>query len=600
MPSFPTFTELLLHRVAERPDQDAYIFLHDSSTAVEPEHVTYQQLDLRARHLGAWLQERDLLGERVLMLYANGLEFAKAFAGCLYAGVVAVPSPLPDGHGQAANRVGGIVRDAGIGVVLTDLESHAAVTAWLEREGLDQVECLATDGPVPADPDAWTKPGFGPSHLAFLQYTSGSTSDPKGVMVSHRNLLANQEVLKDVLGTTDGDMLGSWLPYFHDMGLIGFLLHALHLGSTLVLMSPTSFLKRPYRWLEMVSDYQVSLCGGPNFAYDLCTRRVTDEQLAGLDLSSWRSALNGSEPIRAQTLADFADRFAAAGFRRGALHPGYGMAEATLGVSGSPLLTEPVVRTVSARSLERNQLEEAVDGELSLTLVSSGRVHGFDLRVVDPETREVLADGQVGEIWLRGASVAVGYWQREDATEEIFHAVTADGESGFLRTGDLGTVFDRELFVTGRCKELLIFQGRNVYPQDVEQVVQGFAPVLGQGPGVVFTVPAEDREVAVVVQEIRPGAVAGLDLEALAASVQWGVSREFDIPVGAVLLAKPGTVRKTTSGKLQRSLMRKLFLDGEVHGIEEVLSAEVSKLIGRPAPELPAASAPTSVSVLAG
>ena len=581
MPSFPTFTELLLHRVAERPDQDAYIFLHDSSTAVEPEHVTYQQLDLRARHLGAWLQERDLLGERVLMLYANGLEFAKAFAGCLYAGVVAVPSPLPDGHGQAANRVGGIVRDAGIGVVLTDLESHAAVTAWLEREGLDQVECLATDGPVPADPDAWTKPGFGPSHLAFLQYTSGSTSDPKGVMVSHRNLLANQEVLKDVLGTTDGDMLGSWLPYFHDMGLIGFLLHALHLGSTLVLMSPTSFLKRPYRWLQMIGDYKVTVGGGPNFAYDLCLRRITDEQLATLDLSSWVGACNGAEPVRAETLRAFTERFAPAGFRAESFFPCYGMAETTLLVSGSPRGEAPVEWLADAAALEQGSLLRARGDGPTRALVSSGIVRDFDVRIVDPEAFVQQDDGAVGEIWIKGESVAPGYWNRPEVNKEIFDAGIAGAvgpdASGWLRTGDLGVLTDGQLYVTGRLKEMVIINGRNLYPHDVERAVQSLDPALGAGAGSVFAVDT-GLEHLVVVQEVRANA-SNTDLPTLLTKIQHLLGREFNIPAGTVLLVRPGTIRKTTSGKIQRTLMRKLFLQGGITTLHEKIDVELAALV---------------------
>ncbi|MEY9870872.1 acyl-CoA synthetase (AMP-forming)/AMP-acid ligase II [Streptacidiphilus sp. MAP12-33] len=582
--NFPTFTDLVRHRVAEHPERDAYIFLHDSSDNQEPEHLTYAGLDLEARRLGSWLQGRELFGERVLMLYNHGLAFSKAFAGCLYAGAVAVPSPLPGGHGQAFSRVTGIVRDAGVRVVLTDRANVDDVTDWLEAEGLsEEVECLATDTPDYGDADAWTPPPLGPEDLAFLQYTSGSTSDPKGVMVSHRNLLANEECLVEILGTTPGGTLGSWLPYFHDMGLIGFILQAPYQGSTLVQMSPVSFLKRPHRWLEMISEYRVEVCGGPNFAYDLCTRRITDAQLAGLDLSCWKSALNGAEPIRAASIHAFAERFAAVGFDRGALHPGYGMAETTLGVTGSVRGVEPIVRAASAAELENNRLADAAEGESSRSVVSCGRVVGFDLRIVDPESHEELPEGGVGEIWVRGESVARGYWNRDEVNRETFGAHTTSGAGPFLRTGDLGALLEGELYVTGRRKEVLIFQGRNVYPQDVEQVVQGFNPLLGQGPGSVFTVPVGGREVAVVVQEIR-NAGPDTDLESLAQSVQWGVSREFDVPVGGVLLAKPGTVRKTTSGKIQRSLMQKLFLDGKLEGIQEVLSPEVAARIGRPVP----------------
>ncbi|MEV5873043.1 fatty acyl-AMP ligase [Streptomyces sp. NPDC052101] len=588
MPAFTNFTDLVLDRVRQHPDQDAYVFLHDDGADVRPEHLTYRELDTEARRLASWLQGRGLQGERVLMLYDHGLAFTKAFTGCLYAGAVAVPSPLPGGHGQAFSRVTGIVRDAGVRTVLTDRASAEEVTDWLESEGLGEVECLVTDEPGYGDPKAWRAPEIEPDDLAFLQYTSGSTSEPKGVMVSHSNLLANEEVLSVVLGTGPEDRLGSWLPYFHDMGLIGFILHAQYLGTTLFQMAPVSFLKRPLRWLEMISRHRITVCGGPNFAYDLCTRRITDEQLATLDLSCWKAAVNGAEPIRASSIREFAERFAAAGFRAGAIHPGYGMAEATLGVTGSAPGVAPRVRSASAERLERDELADAAPGETSRTVVSCGRPYGFDLRIVHPETREVLPEGRVGEIWLRGASVARGYWRREEVNQEIFGALTGDGEGPFLRTGDLGVLDDGELYVTGRRKELLIFQGRNVYPQDIEQAVQSLLPALATGPGSVFTVEADGRDVAVVLQEVRPRDVAGTDLEALVQTVQWGVSREFDVPVGGVLLVRPGTVRKTTSGKIQRALMKQLFCAGEITAVQEVLTPEVARLIGR---ELPAAVA---------
>ncbi|MET8629337.1 fatty acyl-AMP ligase [Kitasatospora sp. NPDC004669] len=580
--NFPTFTDLVRHRTQEHPERDAYIFLHDSSGSHVPEHLTYAGLDREARRLASWLQQRGLFGERVLMLYDHGLAFTKAFMGCLYAGVVAVPSPLPDGQGRAFSRVTGIVRDANVRVVLTDQANVEDVREWLRSEQLgERVECLATDTPDYGAPETWQQPQFGPEHLAFLQYTSGSTSDPKGVMVSHCNLLANAAVFSEILGTTPEDVLGSWLPYFHDLGLIGFILHALYLGTTLVQMSPASFLKRPHRWLEMISEYRVAVCGGPNFTYDLCTRRITDTQLADVDLSCWKSALNGAEPIRASSVRAFAERFAGAGFSAGALHSAYGMAEATLIVSGSVVGVTPVIRTVSAFALENNRLIDAAEGETARSVVSCGPVVGFDLRIVDPETREELSEGTVGEIWLRGESVACGYWDRDEVNREIFGAHTATGAGPFLRTGDLGALVEGELYVTGRRKEVLIFQGRNVYPQDVEQVVQGFDPLLGQGPGSVFTVEAGGRDVAVVVQEVR-GAPQGIGLESLAQSVQWGVSRAFDVPVGGVLLVRRGTVRKTTSGKIQRSLMRRLFLEGKLEAFQELLTPEVAARIGRP------------------
>ncbi|WP_258025223.1 fatty acyl-AMP ligase [Streptomyces bambusae] len=581
-----TFTDVLRERAAHLSGRDALVFLHERpGGGTEAEHLTYGELDRAARSLAVRLREHGAQGQPVPLLYPPGPGFLKAFAGCLYAGAIAVPAPLPGDRGERLQRVSGILRDTGAQLVLTDSAHAPDVSLWLAMAGRGETVCLATDVDEAAAADPWQPPATGPDDLAFLQYTSGSTSQPRGVMVSHRNLIANMEAMRRVLGSTADDVFGSWLPHYHDMGLICHLLHPLWLGTRAVQMAPHSFIKRPVRWLRSIGEYGVTIGGGPNFSYDLCVRRTTDEQLAGLDLSSWRLAINGAEPVRPTTLEAFADRFAPAGLRREALYPAYGLAEATLVVSGGRPGEPFRTRTVDAAGLEYDELRPPRPGQPVRTLVGSGAVRDFAVRIVDPVTGGEVPDGRVGEIWVRGDSVAQGYWRRPAETARTFHAVVDDGESDFLRTGDLGVLDGDELYVTGRLKELIILGGRNIYPQDVEWAVREREPALAGAHGAVFTVEAGNREQLVVVHEVRTETADWDRLRELARRVQILVGQDFDVPAGNVVLVRPGTLRRTTSGKIQRTLIRRLFLEGGVVGSYEVLDPAVRALV-RPRHEL--------------
>jgi acyl-CoA synthetase (AMP-forming)/AMP-acid ligase II len=583
--SFGTYTELVLAHGAELADQDAFVYLSDTAAGASAQHLTYAELDEGAKRVASWLQQRSALGRQVLVLYPSGIDFITAFVGCMYAGAVAVPAPLPAEQGQHFARVTSIVRDAQACAVLTDAASAPQVQAWLKAEGLGHIPVLATNAPGAGDASAWTEPDFGPEHLAFLQYTSGSTSSPKGVMVTHGNLLANEAAIQRASGSTRDSRIGGWLPFYHDMGLIGHILHPLWLGSSGVLMSPISFLKRPYRWLQMIDEYGVQIGGGPNFAYDLCVRRVTDEQLAKLDLSRWTVACNGAEPIRAETLEAFAERFAPAGFRREHFFPCYGMAETTLLITGTPAGRAPVQRTVNVAALERGGLTDAGPDVPARTLVSSGVVRDdFEVRIIDPDDFTEQPPGRIGEIWVKGASVCAGYWAHPVSTKDTFDAAVSGAAgaeaAGWLRTGDLGVVDHGELYVTGRLKEMILINGRNLYPHDVERAVREIDPALG-GSSAVFAVDT-GREQLVIVHEARVTAGTPTAVE-LAAKIQSAVSREFSVPVENVVLVRPGGVRRTTSGKIRRTMMRELFLAGGVGPLHEVLNREVAALI-RPAP----------------
>ncbi|MFF4402727.1 fatty acyl-AMP ligase [Streptomyces sp. NPDC001480] len=573
--AFTTFTQLIRERAAALGDADAQVFLRDFGVS---EHLTYAALDRRARGLAVRLREHGAEGRPALLLYPPGPEFLVAFVGCLYAGAIAVPAPLPGDRGERLQRVSGILRDTAATLVLTDTEHAADTSLWLAVTGRGETVCLATDLNDSAAADAWRPPRTGPDDLAFLQYTSGSTSEPRGVMVTHRNLLANQEALQRLLGTTAEDRFGNWLPHYHDMGLIAHILHPLWLGTHSVQLAPVSFIKRPVSWLRSIGEYGLTVSGGPNFCYDLCTRRVTDAHLAELDLSSWRVALCGAEPVRARTLDAFARRFAPAGLRSSALYPGYGLAEATLAVSGGEPGVPARRLTVDAAALERDEVRAPAVDAPARTLVGSGQVHDFDLRVVDPPAGVELPPGRVGEIWLRGDSVASGYWRRPLDSADTFHATLEDTPGVFLRTGDLGVVVDGELYITGRLKEVIILNGRNIYPQDVEWAIRETDPALAAGHGAVFSVGA-DREQLVVIQEARLARTDTARLRRLARGIQTLVGKDFDVPAGNVVLVRPGTLRRTTSGKIQRTLMRTLFLQGEVPALHEVLDPAVRALV---------------------
>ncbi|MFI7354930.1 fatty acyl-AMP ligase [Streptomyces avidinii] len=575
---FATFTELLRVRAAELADEDVHIFLREAAGGVEAEHLTYGQLDREARRIASCLQGYAVTGEPVLLAFSSTAEFLKAFVGCLYAGAVAVPVPMPGeaGRDKRLNRTTAVLKDTGAKLVLTETATAPEVALWLARNSRPDAACLVTDTPGIGDADAWRPVPARPDDFVFLQYTSGSVSEPRGVTVSHHNLLANQAALQKVLRTTREDRFGSWLPYFHDMGLVAHLLHPVWLGSHSVQVTPLSFVKRPLRWLRAIDEYGVTVGGGPNFSYDLCVRRVNDEQIAALDLSRWRLALNGAEPVRPESLDAFAEKFAPAGFRREALYPCYGLAEATLVVSGGAPGTPHVRKDFDRTALERDQVLRAGSGERVQTLVGCGTPVDVDVRIVDPLTHDELPAGAVGEIWLRGYGVARGYWRRPAEGVHTFLASLGGEESNFLRTGDLGMLEDGELFVTGRLKEVVIINGRNVYPQDVEWAARTVSPALTFGAGAAFSVDAGGEQL-VLVQEVRGAGSA--ELRTVAQRMQALIGKEFEIPAGNVLLVRPGTVRRTSSGKVQRTLMRALFLDGVLRGEYEVLTPDVRALV---------------------
>ena len=481
-----------------QPDQLAYAYLLDGE--VEGGRLTYAELDCKARTIGALLQSYRASGQRALLIYPTGLEFIEAFFGCLYAGVVAVPLPPPTAAQQQRTfpRLRAIANDAQPSVALTTSSILSKVEAlFTQATELATMRWVATDKVTGELAPKWQNPATTSDSLALLQYTSGSTTVPRGVMVSHENLLHNSANVNRAFELTpDSGVSVSWLPVFHDMGLTNGIVQPMYIGRPCVLLPPQSFLQRPVRWLRAISRYHGTVSGGPNFAYELCARKITPEQCENLDLSGWYAAYNGAEPVRADTLQRFAATFARYGFRPGFLYPCYGLAEATLMVSGGPLRDEPRLYAVQAAALEQNRVAEVSGQQQNVrTLVGCGHaMPGTRIVIVHPESLTRCVAEAVGEIWVSGPTVCRGYWNRPEETQRTLRAYLADsGEGPFLRTGDLGFLKDGELFVTGRLKDLIIIGGRNLYPNDIELTVEQSHPAIRSGCCAAFSVDVAAR-----------------------------------------------------------------------------------------------------------
>ncbi|MCX7568806.1 amino acid adenylation domain-containing protein [Tumebacillus sp. DT12] len=558
-----TLLELLRERAFEQPDRRAYTCWSEE----EERHLTYADVDRRARAIAALLQQRAMPGERALLLYPPGIDYLVAFFGCLYAGVLAVPAYPPRLNGNL-DRLLAVVDDCEATLALTTAEIRTGIERrFADAAGLARLQWVATEAMDEAQEEAlaaaWQAPEVEEETLAFLQYTSGSTGTPKGVMLSHGNLIDNLGLIERAFGTSADSEGVIWLPPYHDMGLIGGILQPLFTGYPMTLMAPVDFITKPLRWLQAISRTGATVSGGPNFAYDLCVQKISPDQMAGLDLSRWDTAFTGAEPIRAQTLERFAAHFASCGFRKEAFYPCYGLAEGTLFVTGGRKGQAPAERTFDETALAEGR---AVAQDGGRTLVSSGRVgsHSQLVEIIDPASGRQAATGQVGEIWAMSPSVAKGYWQREGLTEETFRAFRTDNGAGpYLRTGDLGFLLDGELYVTGRLKDLIIIRGRNHYPQDIEYTVQQSHPALRPDTGAAVAVEEGGEERLVIVQEVERAYRKG-NLAEVAEAIRRAVSERHELQVHAVVLIKPASIPKTSSGKIQRHACRDRFLDGSL------------------------------------
>ncbi|MCA3931852.1 fatty acyl-AMP ligase, partial [Burkholderia sp.] len=551
---FRTVTEILQYRGKVEPEKTAFIFLDNGES--ELTRLTYGDLDQRARSIAAGLQAIAQPGDRVLLVYPPGLEFISAWVGCLYAGLIGVPA-YPPRRNRPADRLKSIVADAGPVVALTDAATLGGIAH--RADGYSdtlELRILATDQGFDAPAGQWRAPDITPQTLALLQYTSGSTGTPKGVMISHANILSNMAVIAEASDADASAVFVSWLPVFHDMGFFGKVLLPIYLGVLSVLMAPAAFVQKPHRWLKAITKYRGTHCAAPDFAYDLCARKISDEAGEQLDLSSWRVAFNGAEPVRAESVARFSHAFASRGFHAETMRPVYGMAEATLFISGQPARSMPLVADFDADDLAQGLATRSAHGKRH-ALVSCGRVWaGHRLQIVNPETGQRCPPGRIGEIWLTGTSVGVGYWNRAEETERTFRARLDDDDAHYLRTGDLGFVDGEHLFVTGRLKDLIIVAGRNHYPQDLEQSAEASHPALAPAASAAFSINVDNVERVVVACEVRREALNTLDAEAVAAAIRRQLAEVHDVDLYAATLLKPATILRTSSGKIQRSRIR--------------------------------------------
>ncbi len=564
---------LLQKRVQENPEGPAYIFL--SGKDFQQSTLTYGRLDAQARAIAGLLQSVAERGERALLLYPPGLDFIAGFFGCLYAGIIAVPA-YPPRLNRNALRITAIAEDSEAKLAL----STAAVVGRLESltahtPGLGKMQWLATDDLPHGLAERWRAGVIKADEVAYLQYTSGSTATPRGVMITHANVLQNSGYLAKAFGHSGEDRSLSWLPHFHDLGLVHGILQPLYSGFPGYLMAPMSFLQRPLDWLRAISQFHITHSDAPNFAYELCATKILEEKIAeekiaeeekaALDLSSWTMALNGAEPVFPETMDRFAAAFAEYGFARNAFYPAYGLAEATLVVSGAREKAAAACCCVQADALQRNQIIFAGKDQPGARVLSASGMFGpgMDVEIVDPESGRRCAHNEIGEIWVSGPSIALGYWKRPEETEQTFAARLADGdERRFLRTGDLGFIHEGHLYITGRLKELIILRGRNYYPQDIERTARESCPSIQLGTGAAFSISAAAEEQLVLVQEISRHAHAAA--EEVFASIRAAIAEEHEIQAHEIVLVKAGAVPKTSSGKIQRRLCRADFLQGNL------------------------------------
>ncbi len=607
--------DLLRTRARTAPSRSAYTFLADG--VVESAHLSYQDLDARAQAIASRLRDQEAHGQRALLLYPPGLDFIVAFLGCLYAGVVAVPA-YPAKSRRALPRLRAIANDANPRFALTRAAEQARFESicagspelkevqWLATDTLvadsmsdsaesDNAESYVASGEFNPDSPA-------PDQLAFLQYTSGSTAAPRGVRVTHGSLSHNLGMIRQAFGQTSKSVIVGWLPVYHDMGLIGNLLLPLWVGARCILMSPVAFLQQPLRWLQAISRYRATTSGGPNFAYELCARKLTSTDVEGLDLTRWQVAFNGSEPVRAETLGRFAAAFESCGFRSQAFFPCYGLAEATLLVSGGHVTTRSVA-SVAERDLEQGVVTRT-DNPGERTLVGC-ELSEFapDVRIVDPESAVPCAAGRVGEIWASGPSIADGYWNRPSQTARDFGATLCDAPAfaktrclhkRWLRTGDLGFLQDGQLFVTGRLKDLIILRGRNLYPQDIEWTAERSHPAIRPGSCAAFSVDHRGEECLVIVGELerRRNHEAAQASEAL----RRAVGQSHEAPIHEVVWVRFGTILKTSSGKIRRRACRSQYLEQELRIVAtwqpKVPAADPVAFGPTPADQLPGEGAP--------
>ncbi|MGB5772601.1 MAG: AMP-binding protein [Crocosphaera sp.] len=574
---FNTLVDLLRDRSLQQPDTQTYTYLHEGET--EALSLTYAILEQQVKAIAAHLQSLEAKGERVLLLYPPGMDFIAGFFGCLYAGAIAIPA-YPPKPNQDLSRLEAIATDAQAKFVLTISPLVPYLKGrFTESPILAAVQLLDTNSIIKEPRADWKEPDINGDTLAFLQYTSGSTGKPKGVMITHNNILQNLAMGVEAAEITPQSQTVTWLPFGHNTGLVVGVIQPLYGNFPVKIMSPLDFLQKPSRWLMAISRYQATQSLAPNFAYDLASFYTTPQEREMLDLSSWELAVSGAEPIRAETLERFAKTFAPSGFRWQAFSSGYGMAESVVGISLGDKNKPPVILNIDKGELIQNRVSVRDDEDENTQKIVGCGAAGSDqkIMIVNPDTLTQCTLNQIGEIWVSGPSVAPGYWNRPDATEEAFKGYLKDtGEGPFLRTGDLGFILDDQLFVTGRLKDLIIIRGANHYPQDIELTVERSHQALRPSCGAAFSVELDSEERLVIVQEVQETALEKLDVDEVASAIRQAVSQQHQLQVYGILLLKPGTIPKTSSNKIQRHACQVGFLEESLDVVGKSIQEDVN------------------------
>lgn len=584
---FSSMVDLLRTRARARPERETYTFLVEGDWDGPRESLTLGQLDERARQIATLLSADLAPGERALLLYPPGLEFLAAFFGCLYAGVVAVPA-YPPGNRKHLPRIRSILSDSGAKVVLTSSATTERIRELL-AEAESSLPIWASDTLIAGVETNLTERSPGLDEVALLQYTSGSTKSARGVVVTHGNLLHNLDTNRLAGDLRDATRFVSWLPHFHDFGLVAGLLLPLYVDGLLVQFAPAAFLQRPARWLEAMSKFRATFGSGPDFAYELCARRVPTEARVELDLSAWEIAVNGSEPVRSTTLDHFSEAFASCGLRPEVFMPCYGLAEATLTATWCPLSVPPPRVFVSAVALQRGLVRRVPPTvPAAREVVSAGRPLGeIEVLVVEPDSLRACAPDEVGEVWISGGGVATGYFGRTEATAAAFDAYLADGRGPYLRSGDLGFLDEGTLYVTGRIRDLIIVRGRNHHAEDIEATAEAAHPDLRPSSSAAFGVDRGQGEELILLAEVKRTRARDLDPAAIVAALRAEIVAVHDVELRGLVLLTPSAIPRTSSGKTQRSLARSLWQEGRLRGVRGEWSPTEADSGGSPGPGSP-------------
>ncbi|NQU85630.1 MAG: AMP-binding protein, partial [Mariniphaga sp.] len=552
--------DLLQLRAKNQPDDLAYVFLNDGEN--EEGSITYKQMHEKAKVIAVTLQKTCKKGDRAVLLFPNGIEFIVTVFGCFYAGVIAVPA-YPPRRNKQNNRFKSIVENSECAFIITTKKIYANIRKnFADEDFFTKTKYLVFENLDDQLASQWLKPHIDPEDLATLQYTSGSTGKPKGVMVRHRNIIYNSEVIKQAYGHNEKLIVVSWLPNFHDMGLFGPLFQIIYNGGINYIIPPAEFIRKPFNWLKTISKYKAITAGGPNFAYDYCVEKISDEERNQLDLSSIQVLFSGAEPIQKETINNFEKAFKQSNFSPKQTYPCYGLAEAVLMVTGGNYNDEPVYFSASVNALEQNLVKHATDNEESRELVGSGFPWGeTKVAIVNPETETVCQAGKIGEIWISSPSVCKGYWRDTEETERIFKAFLSDTKEGpFLRTGDLGFIHQGNLFVTGRLKDLIIIRGKNHYPMDIEKTVENCHEILVSNANAAFSIDVLNKERLVVIQEVKRTYLKDLNIDEVCETIRQAVVEEYELQVYSIVLLRTGSIPKTSSGKIQRRMCKADYL----------------------------------------